>query len=118
MREGAIGGGSSVEGDSQSRPYRDTSGRPALPQGWVWTAFGEIIDKIPLTGKKLKQSEYQKEGKLPVIDQGQAFIGGRTDREELKVCCEQPLIIFGDHTKVVKYVDFDFVAGADGVKVI
>lgn len=93
-------------------------GRVELPKGWVWTMLGEMIDKIPLTGRKLKQSEYQEEGKFPVIDQGQAFIGGHTDREELKVCCEQPLIIFGDHTKVVKYVDFDFVAGADGVKVL
>jgi type I restriction enzyme S subunit len=96
----------------------DTSNLPELPTGWVWTRLGEMIDKIPLTGRKLKQSEYQEEGKFPVIDQGQAFIGGHTDREELKVCCERPLIIFGDHTKIVKYVDFDFVAGADGVKVI
>ena len=27
-------------------------------------------------------------------------------------------MIFGDHTKAVKYVDFDFVAGADGIKIL
>jgi hypothetical protein len=91
---------------------------PGLPTGWVWTRLDGVIDKIPLTGKKLKQSEYKQEGKIPVIDQGQTFIGGYTDREELKISCELPLIIFGDHTKVVKYVNFDFVAGADGVKVL
>jgi type I restriction enzyme S subunit len=27
-------------------------------------------------------------------------------------------VIFGDHTRVLKYVDFDFVLGADGVKIL
>ena len=89
-----------------------------LPEGWVWVKLAEIIEKVPLTGKKLKQSEYQEKGILPVIDQGHLFIGGYTNKEDLKVCCEFPVIVFGDHTRVVKYVDFDFVAGADGVKVI
>lgn len=95
-----------------------TEGGASLPKGWLWTRIGDIIEKISLTGKKLKQSEYQKEGRLRVIDQGHAFIGGYTDKEELKISCEMPLVVFGDHTKVAKYVDFDFVAGADGVKVI
>jgi len=89
-----------------------------LPKGWVWTRLGDIIRKVALTGRKLKQREYQEKGRLPVIDQGHTFIGGYTDKEDLKVCCEPPVIVFGDHTKVVKYVDFDFVAGADGVKAL
>jgi type I restriction enzyme S subunit len=89
-----------------------------LPQSWVLAKVEEMVKKIPLTGKKLKRSEYQENGKLPVIDQGQVFIGGYTDKKKLKVDCESPVIIFGDHTKVVKYINFDFVAGADGVKVI
>lgn len=91
---------------------------PELPEGWVCVRLGDVIEKIPLTKKKLKQSEYQERGDIPVIDQGQTFIGGYTDREELKISCESPLIIFGDHTKAVKYVNFDFVAGADGIKVL
>jgi len=91
---------------------------PELPQGWMWAKVDSIIDIIPLTGIKLKQKEYQEEGKMPVIDQGQAFIGGYTDKLELKVNSQIPVIIFGDHTKTIKFVDFDFVAGADGVKVI
>lgn len=91
---------------------------PELPENWVWTRLGVMIDKVPLTGKKLKQKEYQTEGKFPVVDQGQAFIGGYTNREDVLICCDSPVIVFGDHTKVVKYVDFDFVAGADGIKVI
>jgi len=89
-----------------------------LPGGWVWTNLVGVIDKIPLTERKLKQSDYQEKGKYPVIDQGQSFIGGYTDKEDFKITCKTPVIIFGDHTKIVKYVEFDFVAGADGIKVI
>jgi type I restriction enzyme S subunit len=91
---------------------------PSLPKGWAYASFAEISDSIPLTGKKLKQREYAEKGELPVIDQGQEFVGGRTDHEEYRIAVGSPVIIFGDHTKVIKYVDFDFVAGADGIKVI
>jgi type I restriction enzyme S subunit len=90
----------------------------ALPKGWKVVKLEKIIHTISLTGKKLKQTEYQEKGILPVIDQGQSLIGGYTDEENLRVCCDLPVIIFGDHTKVLKYVNFPFVAGADGVKVI
>ena len=89
-----------------------------LPDGWMWLTVGSAITKVHLTGKKLKQKHYERAGKLPVIDQGLSFIGGYTNDEELKVECQLPVIIFGDHTKAFKYVDFDFVAGADGIKVI
>jgi len=92
----------------------DRNLRP-LPRGWVWTRVGEAIKKIPLTGKKLNQSEYLSTGEIPVVDQGQKFVGGYTNKKELTVCCETPLIVFGDHTKVIKYINFAFVAGADGV---
>lgn len=96
----------------------DTFDLPKLPKEWAWCRFGDVIGNISLIGKKLKQSEYQEKGMLPVIDQGQSFIGGYTDKDELKIKVEQPLIIFGDHTKVFKYVNVDFVAGADGIKVL
>jgi len=89
-----------------------------FPQGWEKIEFKKIIKKIPLTGKKLKQKEYQNKGRLPVIDQGRDFIGGYTDKSELKIDCNLPVIIFGDHTKILKFVEQDFVAGADGVTVL
>ncbi|MDE0300741.1 MAG: restriction endonuclease subunit S [Candidatus Poribacteria bacterium] len=94
------------------------AGLSELPDGWAWLTVGSAITKVALTGKKLKQKNYEGAGKLPVIDQGLPFIGGYTNDEELKVECQLPVVIFGDHTKVFKYVDFDFVAGADGIKVI
>ena len=65
---------------------------------------------------KIKSNDYLKVGKYPVIDQGQNFIGGYTDEEN--VFPKGEYIIFGDHTCVVKYVDFAFAQGADGIKIV
>ena len=99
----------------ESLSTEDSTG---LTKDWKITTVGCVIEKVSITGKKLKKKDYTLEGKLPVIDQGLSFIGGYTDNEELKVECELPVIVFGDHTKTIKYVDFDFVGGADGIKVI
>lgn len=96
----------------------DNAKIPFVPESWECLLVKNAIDKILLTKRKLKQKEYLQEGKLPVVDQGQELIGGYTDNEEMKVSAETPLIIFGDHTRVFKYIPFDFVAGADGIKVL
>lgn len=57
-------------------------------------------------------------GNFPVIDQGQDFIAGYCDDREKLIDFDLPLIIFGDHTRCFKYVDFPFVLGADGTKVL
>lgn len=88
------------------------------PETWITISIKFAVQKISLTNKKLRKKEYTKTGKLPVVDQGHNFIGGYSNNNKLKIECISPLIVFGDHTKVIKYVDFDFVAGADGVNVI
>ena len=65
---------------------------------------------------KIKSGDYLHEGKYPIIDQGSSFIGGYTNEEG--AFTEDEYIVFGDHTCVVKFIDFPFVQGADGVKVI
>jgi type I restriction enzyme S subunit len=57
-------------------------------------------------------------GEFPVVDQGQEFISGYCDDPEKLIDFELPLIIFGDHTRCFKFVDFPFVLGADGTKVL
>ncbi|NOT13027.1 MAG: hypothetical protein HOP23_14530 [Methylococcaceae bacterium] len=64
---------------------------------------------------KIKESEYHDSGSIKVVDQGQNLISGFTDRTDL-VRKNTPYIVFGDHTKVIKLVDFEFVVGADGVR--
>lgn len=80
-------------------------------------AFDEIfIDKTKY-GVKVQTSEYGKQGKHIIIDQGQTQIAGYTDHED-GLFEEVPVVIFGDHTRVIKYVDEPFFLGADGVKVL
>ena len=89
-----------------------------LPDGWKWIPFKECIQDLSRLRKKIKTTEYQIEGKYPIIDQGKSFIAGYTDDNSLLYSGELPVIIFGDHTKNIKYIDFAFVGGADGTKVL
>lgn len=57
-------------------------------------------------------------GQFPVVDQGQAFIAGYSDAAERVIRDELPLVIFGDHTRCLKFVNFPFILGADGTKVL
>jgi type I restriction enzyme S subunit len=67
---------------------------------------------------KLQKREYLSEGAYPVIDQSQEPIAGYTDDSQMLYQGSLPVILFGDHTRIFKYVDFPFVLGADGVKVL
>ena len=66
--------------------------------------------------KKIKRKEYLDKGLFPIIDQGQDFIVGYTNDSEA-IFEKDKYVIFGDHTESVKYVDFEFAQGADGIKV-
>lgn len=67
---------------------------------------------------KTPQSEYQSSGRFPVVDQGKHLIAGYVD-DDARLCGDgRPAIVFGDHTRCVKYVGFPFCMGADGVKVL
>ena len=81
--------------------------------------YKEVVKKISVPAEnKIKQKQYIENGRLRVIDQGSKLIGGYSDDEEKIVKCNLPVIVFGDHTKCVKYVNFPFCAGADGIKFI
>ncbi len=79
--------------------------------------FDEIFIDKTKHGVKVQTSEYKEQGRHVIIDQGQSQVAGYTDREE-GVFEEIPVIIFGDHTRVIKYVEKPFFLGADGVKVL
>lgn len=67
---------------------------------------------------KTPQSEYQSSGQFAVVDQGKSLIAGYVD-DKARLCGNgRPALVFGDHTRCVKYVDFPFCMGADGVKVL
>ena len=79
--------------------------------------FSEIFEDKTKYGTKLKTGEYQEQGKYLIVDQGQELIAGYTDREG-EAFFDLPAIIFGDHTRILKYVDQPFYIGADGVKIL
>ena len=88
------------------------------PEGWVWVRLESLFYPISPGRNKLKTSEYEERGILPVIDQGQAFVAAYTNQESKRISVPGPVVVFGDHTRAMKYVDFDFVAGADGIKIL
>ena len=83
------------------------------------TLYKSMVKKVSVSpDKKTKQKDYLQKGSLPIVDQGQELVGGYTDDMNMVVKCNLPVIVFGDHTRAVKYIDFPFGAGADGIKVL
>ena len=82
----------------------------------VWKPLGEVVTTITAP-TKLNRSEYKQEGSIPIIDQGIDFIAGYTD-ESFTPVKSDTYILFGDHSEHIKYVDFAFIQGADGLKIL
>ena len=89
-----------------------------LPEKWSTVRVGDAVSTAGVKVGKVKQSHYQLTGIVPVVDQGQRLISGYCDDPKDCYSGKMPVIIFGDHTRVFKYVDFPFVAGADGTKIL
>jgi len=110
--------------DLEGHPYKSSGGKmvfnPTLkreiPDGWEDTVVEDILAKEPRT-KKIPNSEIIPKGITPVIDQSKDFICGYTDDPDARIE-EIPKIVFGDHTRVMKFVNFTFARGADGTQVL
>lgn len=85
---------------------------------WESESFSTVIRRINSKEKKIKKKDYNKIGKYPIIDQGFSPVAGYTDDEIKLYDSTLPVVIFGDHTKNVKYIDFKFAVGADGVVIL
>ena len=88
-----------------------------MKQGWKTEPFGECIEKVTYT-QKIQRKDFLDAGSYPIVSQEEAFINGYWGNEADLFKVTTPIVIFGDHTKVLKYVGFDFVVGADGVKIL
>lgn len=88
-----------------------------MKAGWQAKPFEDCIDKVTYT-TKIQRRDFLDVGAYPIVSQEDAFINGYWDKEEDVFKVKRPIVVFGDHTKVLKYVDFDFVLGADGVKLL
>ena len=97
--------------------HENTNIIDGIPEGWEKKKVGDLIAKVPRS-KQIPTKDYQKEGMIPIIDQSRDYIAGYTDDIESKVESNEPYIVFGDHTRVLKYVPFAFAKGADGTQLI
>jgi type I restriction enzyme, S subunit len=88
-----------------------------IPKGWEIARVGELLQKVPQQ-EKIKAKDYLPLGPLAVVDQGREFIGGYTDNVDASYSSDLPVIVFGDHTRVLKYIDFPFACGADGTQLL
>ncbi len=92
-----------------------------LPQGWEKVNFDDIFYNPSSKNYQLNTKDYLDKGYIPIIDQSKKFIIGYSNNHEkvFKINnCNNSCIIFGDHTRALKFIDFDFIVGADGVKIL
>jgi len=79
--------------------------------------FEDVFKSISTKPYQIKKSEIKTEGNIPVIDQGQKLIAGYSNDKKY-ILNNKGIILFGDHTTLIKFIDFNFIVGADGVKLL
>ena len=84
---------------------------------WETTKYEEVFSLIGDTGHNVQKNEYCERGLYPVVDQSKEYIVGYTDKV-MPIDGSKGLIIFGDHTREIKYIDFPFCTGADGTRIL
>ena len=85
--------------------------------GWEHATVAELVETVT-PPKKLTTSTYLEDGRFPVIDQSKNYICGWTNDDEAIITKSLPVIVFGDHTCVLKFVNRPFAQGADGIKIL
>jgi type I restriction enzyme S subunit len=111
--------------DENGKPYKSSGGKMTfnaelkreIPDGWHVATVGSILAREKAT-KKIVASEILIEGDIPVIDQSTDFIAGFTNDKDSIITTKVPRIVFGDHTRILKLINFNFARGADGTQVI
>ena len=100
--------GKSVNDITEDLPFE-------IPRNWEWTTLNMVTYIVGNKNNQIQTKDILKTGDIPVVSQGQCLIDGYCEAKN-KVITDLPLIMFGDHTRNVKYIDFPFVIGADGTK--
>lgn len=86
---------------------------------WSTTPVDRCLERLNFGRKsKILKRDYKVSGEYPIVDQGQGLIAGWTDDPCSLISTHLPLIVFGDHTRTFKYIDFPFVRGADGTQLL
>ena len=88
-----------------------------MREGWCEIKLAQCVNNISKS-YEIKTTNYEMVGKYPIVSQSEDLIAGYTDDDKFVIHLEKPVIVFGDHTRIIKFVDFDFCVGADGVKIL
>ncbi len=111
--------------NDQGKPYKSSGGKMVyntelkreIPEGWEVKKLGELIIKYTDKSMHIESKNILNKGKYPVITQDNGdFISGFTNEEN--PIEDVPLIIFGDHSCTLRYIDFSFFRGADGTQIM
>ena len=97
--------------------YERTKIVDGVPEGWEQLKVGNLLGRIS-SKKKIKKNDYLDTGLIPCVDQSREFIGGYTDDVDAMHESPLPVIVFGDHTRILKFIDFPFARGADGTQLL
>ena len=111
--------------DQNGKPYKSSGGKMVyhpelkreIPEGWGVESVGNLLDKVT-KAEKIENNSIEFVGRIPVIDQSQKYIAGFTNNQNSLIQPQNGHVIFGDHTRVVKYINFDYARGADGTQVL
>ena len=90
----------------------------SIPKTWRWVPALFPANSISTKGKQIPTKQILDTGIFPVVDQGKVFIRGYSDKAEKVVRVSEKILLFGDHTREIKLIDFDFIIGADGTKLL
>lgn len=86
---------------------------------WENTSFEKAFTLIPSEALSKSTKTYYERGRYPIVDQGNRIISGYTNNSEAVYENNKGgVIVFGDHTRSLKFIDFDFVSGGDGVRIL
>lgn len=91
-----------------------------IPKSWGWFEFSKVVKTLSSRGNQIPAKEICERGRFPVVTQSKNSLIDGYSEEESKLVPKAflPLLVFGDHTRFLKYVDFQFIVGADGTKLI
>ncbi|RIN55767.1 restriction endonuclease subunit S [Staphylococcus simulans] len=100
-------------------PYYDTQTEDNIPSHWRYLNLEFLTYHIGGKQNRVKKSEILNEGLYPVVSQSINQIEGYVnDSSKVLNIHDNSVIVFGDHSKTLKIIDFDFVIGADGTKIM
>jgi len=111
--------------DANGKPYKSSGGKMVynaelkreIPEGWEVKKLGDIIKKYADKSTHIESKNILNEGSYPVItqDNGDLISGFTNENNPIE---DVPLIVFGDHSCTLRYIDFPFFRGADGTQIM